>query len=243
MHYDYRAGKKRIDEILDSGMAVIEKNRLPKNDELTFDNSYLSWISAIFIDIRESTELMARDDQEYVAKIVRCFTSELIEILRGEDNLREIGIRGDCVYAVYTTPKKRDVDNVFDLAVWCNTYLNMLNAVLRKRGLDTLRAGIGLGVGHDHVIKAGRKGVDINAHVWMGKAVSTASKLSGYGQKDRRQRIWMSSLFYNNTIDIEVERNSEAKSWFSKSSGEPYGCYQCDVIMPELEEWISNGME
>lgn len=243
MHYDYRAGKKRIDEILDSGMAVIEKNRLPKNDELTFDNSYLSWISAIFIDIRESTELMARDDQEYVAKIVRCFTSELIEILRGEDNLREIGIRGDCVYAVYTTPKKRDVDNVFDLAVWCNTYLNMLNAVLRKRGLDTLRAGIGLGVGHDHVIKAGRKGVDINAHVWMGKAVSTASKLSGYGQKDHRQRIWMSSLFYNNIIDIEVERNSEAKSWFSKSSGEPYGCYQCDVIMPELEEWISNGME
>lgn len=243
MHYDYRAGKKRIDEILDSGMAVIEKNRLPKNDELTFDNSYLSWISAIFIDIRESTELMARDDQEYVAKIVRCFTSELIEILRGEDNLREIGIRGDCVYAVYTTPKKRDVDNVFDLAVWCNTYLNMLNAVLRKRGLDTLRAGIGLGVGHDHVIKAGRKGVDINAHVWMGKAVSTASKLSGYGQKDHRQRIWMSSLFYNNIIDIEVERNSEAKRWFSKSSGEPYGCYQCDVIMPELEEWISNGME
>lgn len=243
MHYDYRAGKKRIDEILDSGMAVIEKNRLPKNDELTFDNSYLSWISAIFIDIRESTELMARDDQEYVAKIVRCFTSELIEILRGEDNLREIGIRGDCVYAVYTTPKKRDVDNVFDLAVWCNTYLNMLNAVLRKRGLDTLRAGIGLGVGHDHVIKAGRKGVDINAHVWMGKAVSTASKLSGYGQKGHRQRIWMSSLFYNNIIDIEVERNSEAKSWFSKSSGEPYGCYQCDVIMPELEEWISNGME
>ena len=243
MHYDYRAGKKRIDEILDSGMAVIEKNRLPKNDELTFDNSYLSWISAIFIDIRESTELMARDDQEYVAKIVRCFTSELIEILRGEDNLREIGIRGDCVYAVYTTPKKRDVDNVFDLAVWCNTYLNMLNAVLRKRGLDTLRAGIGLGVGHDHVIKAGRKGVDINAHVWMGKAVSTASKLSGYGQKDHRQRIWMSSLFYNNIIDIEVERNSEAKSWFSKSSGEPYGCYQCDVVKTLMNDWINGGMD
>ncbi|KAB1636147.1 adenylate cyclase [Ellagibacter isourolithinifaciens] len=243
MHYDYRAGKKRIDEILDSGMAVIEKNRLPKNDELTFDNSYLSWISAIFIDIRESTELMARDDQEYVAKIVRCFTSELIEILRGEDNLREIGIRGDCVYAVYTTPKKRDIDNVFDLAVWCNTYLNMLNAVLRKRGLDTLRAGIGLGVGHDHVIKAGRKGVDINAHVWMGDAVSTASKLSGYGQKDHRQRIWMSSLFYNNIIDIEVERNSEAKSWFSKSSGEPHGCYQCNVVKTLMNDWINGGMD
>lgn len=244
MHYDYRAGKKRIDEILGSKMAVVEKDRLPKNDELTFDNSYLSWISAIFIDIRESTKLMARDDQEYVAKVVRCFTSELIEILRGEDNLREIGIRGDCVYAVYTTPYQGDILDLFTLAAWCNLYLNMINTILQARGLDEIRAGIGLAVGHDHIIKAGRKGVDINAHVWMGKAVSTASKLSGYGQKKSHRRIWMSSLFYENIIDLVVKQSGEqAREWFSRSSGEPYGCYQCNVIMPELEEWISNGME
>ena len=243
MHYDYREGKKRIDQILDSEMEVIEKDKLPKSDELTFDNSYLSWISAIFIDIRDSTKLMARDDQEYVAKVVRCFTSELIEILRGEDNLREIGIRGDCVYAVYTTPDKEAIDDVFTLAAWCNTYLNMLNAVLRQRGFDTLRAGIGLGLGHDHIIKAGRKGANINAHVWMGDAVSAASKLSGYGQKDGRQRIWMTSWFYNNIMDIDVERNNEARSWFDKSTTEPYGCYQCGVVMTTMETWINNGMD
>ena len=243
MCYDYREGKKRIDQILDSEMEVIEKDKLPKSDELTFDNSYLSWISAIFIDIRDSTKLMARDDQEYVAKVVRCFTSELIEILRDKDNLREIGIRGDCVYAVYTTPKQEDVDGVFLLAAWCNTYLNMLNAILRERGFDAIKAGIGLGLGHDHIIKAGRKGVDINAHVWMGDAVSTASKLSGYGQKDYRKRIWMSSVFYDNIIDIEKGRNDEAKSWFSKSSGEPYGCYQCNVIMTAMNDWVNNGMD
>lgn len=32
------------------------------------------------------------------------FYLEVIEILRVDENLREIGIRGDCVYAIYTTP-------------------------------------------------------------------------------------------------------------------------------------------
>lgn len=55
MYYDYRAGKERIDGILDSELTVIENTRLPKSDDLTFDSSYLSWVSAIFIDIRDST--------------------------------------------------------------------------------------------------------------------------------------------------------------------------------------------
>lgn len=53
----------------------------------------------------------------------------------------------------------------------------------------------------------------------------------------------MSSLFYNNIIDIEVERNSEAKSWFSKSSGEPQGCYQCDVVKTLMNDWVNGGMD
>lgn len=59
-----------------------------------------------FVDIRESSKLFTDKDKEKVAKIIRSFTSEIIEILREDDNLREIGIRGDCVYAIYTTPKK-----------------------------------------------------------------------------------------------------------------------------------------
>ena len=242
MCYDYRAGKERIDGILDSELTVVENDRLPKSDGLTFDNSYLSWVSAIFIDIRDSTKLMALDDQEYVAKVVRCFTSELIEILRNEDTLREIGIRGDCVYAIYTTPQQNYVGDVFNLAVWCNTYLNMLNASLRERNLGEIKAGIGLAIGHDHIVKAGRKGVDINAHVWMGDAVSTASKLSSWGQKNGRQRFWMSSWFYSNIIDREVEINKDAKSWFTKSSIEPYGSYSCDVIKSDMNAWINEGM-
>ena len=242
MLYNYVEGKKRIEKILDNKMEVIENGKLPKSDDLTFDNSYLSWVSAIFIDIRDSTRLMGSSDQEYVAKVVRCFTSEIIEILRGDGNIREIGIRGDCVYAIYTTQYKADIAAVFNLAAWCNTYLNMLNVILKRRGCDPIKAGIGLGAGHDHIIKAGRKGVDINAHVWMGKAVSTASKLSGYGEKDGRRRILMSSLFYSNIIDIEVERNADAREWFVCSAREPYDCYECSVVVSKMDNWINAGM-
>lgn len=106
MSYDYKAGKKRVEDILDSDLEVIESPRLPKGDEFTFSNAYKSWIMAIFVDIRDSTTLMSNSDQAYVAKVVRSFTSEIIEILREDDRLREIGIRGDCVYAIFTTPKK-----------------------------------------------------------------------------------------------------------------------------------------
>ena len=55
--YDYKKGKQRINDILKSNIDVINNNRLPKSDELTFDNSYYAWVSSIFIDIRDSSTL------------------------------------------------------------------------------------------------------------------------------------------------------------------------------------------
>lgn len=243
MYYDYRAGKKRMDGILDSRMEVIESDKLPKSDDLTFENSYHSWLTAVFVDIRNSTQLMADDDQEYVAKVVRCFTSELIEILRDCDLLREIGIRGDCVYAIYTTPRVDNIVDVFDHAVWCNSCLNMLNAVLSSRNLPRLKAGIGVAAGHDYIIKAGRKGVGINDHVWMGEAVSKASKLSGYGDKNGVRRIVISSIVYQNIIDSYKEQYPGSETWFSDVSTSFYGAKQCDVVMAGVEEWIKDGMD
>ena len=80
-------------------------------------------------------------------KIIRSFTSEIIEILRDDPLLREIGIRGDCVYAIYTTPKKTDLYEVHNKAAYVNSFIAMLNRILRNHGLDTIRAGIGLAVG------------------------------------------------------------------------------------------------
>ena len=90
--YDYIKGEKRIEGILDNELKIIEQNELPNDEPFTFSNGYYSWVSGIFVDIRDSSKLFA---EEKVSKIVRAFSSEIIEILRDDENLREIGIRGD----------------------------------------------------------------------------------------------------------------------------------------------------
>ncbi|MGB5875844.1 MAG: hypothetical protein WBG84_00600 [Psychrobacter nivimaris] len=94
--YDYKQGKNRVESILDNYMKIEEKDKLPSDDNFTFDNGYLSWVTAIFVDIRDSTKLFSKND-ESTAKIIRSFTSEVIEILRAGDNLREIVNRPDFI--------------------------------------------------------------------------------------------------------------------------------------------------
>lgn len=245
MVYDYRTGKSRIEEILSSPMAINESDKLPSIENLTYENAYHSWISAIFIDIRNSTEMFSDSrDREETVRAVRAFTSEIIEILRGDDLEREMGIRGDCVYAVYTTPKQNDINDLFTKACWVNTYLKMSNSLLSKHGFDTIRAGIGLATGHDHVIKAGRKNVGINATVWVGEAVAMASKLSAYGDKNGINRIVCSSLFYSNMIEL-LEKENPSKnpaSWFHTSPYLPSGATHSDVVISEMNDWIEAGM-
>ncbi|MGT0197658.1 hypothetical protein ACVNPZ_02830 [Staphylococcus aureus] len=47
--------------------------------------------------------------------------------------MKEIGIRGDCVFAVYSTASKEEIFDVYQRAVYINTYLKMLNKLLDKK--------------------------------------------------------------------------------------------------------------
>ena len=113
-------------------------------------------MTAIFVDIRNSTDLFSKDDKEIVSKIIRSFTSEVIEILRKDDLLREIGIRGDCVYAIYTTPNQVDILEIINKSCYINTFMNMLNKLLAAKGFSTISVGIGISSDQELVVKAGR---------------------------------------------------------------------------------------
>lgn len=240
--YDYRAGKKRIEEILDNSMDIIEQSQLPADDSFTFSNGYYCWISAIFIDMRDSTHLCANEDKEELSKVFRCFSSELIEILRSDENLREIGIRGDCVYAVYTTPTKASVMEIADKCFWANTFIKMLNKMLRNRCLPEIKAGIGMSTSKELVIKAGRKGVGINSKIWIGKAVARACHYANRGNKGTMPALVFSECSYDNFINALVERNEDKKpkDWFTyyKDSGEG-AVYVANIVKTEFDSWIS----
>lgn len=243
--YDYQNGKSRIEEILNNETEIKDKEKVPKDENFTFSNGYYSWVSAIFVDIRESSKLFTDEDKEKVAKIIRSFTSEIIEILREDDNLREIGIRGDCVYAIYTTPLQKDIYEMAEKTFFINTFMKMLNKLLEKKYYPTIKVGIGMSTAKELVVKAGRKNASINNKVWIGDAVTKASNLSSLGNKDGVLPIVFSELSYINFIEKLVENtpNDNPKSWFEEESTYEYGIYySADIIKTDFNNWIENGM-
>lgn len=246
--YDFKKGKARIEEILDKELKVVEleSEEIPADDSLfTFDNAYYGWVSAVFVDIRNSTSLFVNENKEMMAKIIRCFTSEIIEILREDINLREIGIRGDCVYAVYTTPTKDAIYEVADKTFFINTYMKMLNELLMSRGLDLIQVGIGMSTSKELVVKAGRKGVGINSKVWIGRAVTKASKYSSIGNKDGNNVIIYSSCSYINFINKLVDNNKDKKpkDWFTIKYLDNEKLYTANIIQVNFNQWIDDGMK
>ena len=243
MVYNYKEGKIRIENILDNRLEIIEKNYVPSENDFTFDNAYKVWISAIFVDIRNSTDLFTNENKSVVAKIIKSFTSEIIEILRDDNFCEEIGIRGDCVYAVYSTPSQKRTYDIVRKTFWINTLFSMLNKLFKERNYPTITAGIGISTDEELVIKAGRKGVGINSKVWIGNAVTKASKLSSFANKGNINSIAFSSCTYNNTIEKLCSDNASAKSWFKQAFHEKLGIYYHSYItITDFSDWIDEGM-
>lgn len=244
--YDYRKGKERIEDILDNELIVIEQDKVPTDLAFTFSNGYYSWVSAVFVDIRDSSTLFADANKEKVSKIIRSFTSEVIEILRDDENLREIGIRGDCVYGIYTTPQKSDVYEVASKTFYINTYMKMLNNLLNARSLPKIKVGIGMSTAQELIVKAGRKDVGINSKVWIGKAVTKASNFSALGNKNGNSPLVYSVCSYSNFIDKLIEKNTDedVKSWFTYHPDDGNGAYySANIVKTDFDNWIANGMK
>lgn len=153
--YNFKNSKKDLISILQSKTEIEKKKTIPKDEnEFTFENGVRAWVGAIFIDIVGSKKLF-EDSEEKVARIIRAFTQETIKILEEDENYRQIGIRGDCVYGIFNSPYKKDLVNLFRLAYKLNTFMKMFNTILKQNNFKEIKAGIGLGCGNDLVIKAG----------------------------------------------------------------------------------------
>lgn len=240
--YDYKNRKKEVEEILDNTDGIKEVKTFPVDSSFTYTNGYKAWATAIFVDLRNSTELFSNEDESKISKMIRGFTSEVIEILKqdmSDEILKEIGIRGDCVYSIYSTPTKDDIYEVNYRACVINTYMKMLNELLNKRKLPQITAGIGISTGKTLAVKAGRKSSGINNLVWVGKTVAEAAKLADKGNKEDIGAIVISSTHHYNIIDKQKEKNPSALTRWIKHDG----FYSGDLTIPDFNEWIQNGMK
>lgn len=240
--YDYKKSKSTIESILKSPTKIVEKSIVPSSDsEFTYENGIKSWVGALFVDIVDSSKLFQSANED-TARIIRSFCSEIIAILKDDPNYREIGIRGDCVYCIYAAPYQEDLVEIFRHAYRINTFINMFNKLLIKNRYPTIRAGIGLGCGEDLIVKAGQNGSGINDKIWIGKAVVDAAHLSDTANRNGIQEIAMSTLVYDNIIDLLVKENDNYKTWIKAYKKSYYGnveFYHCSIIETDFNDWIS----
>ncbi|MFH5881285.1 adenylate/guanylate cyclase domain-containing protein [Liberiplasma polymorphum] len=244
--YDYQNAKKRVWDILNSKTPVEKKSTIPsREEEFTYKNGIKAWVGAIFVDIVDSSTIFKSGDEK-IARIIRAFSKEIINILSDSNNYRQIGIRGDCVYGIYSTPYKSDLGEIFTLAYTVNTFMGMLNAILVKSGFQRIQVGIGLGCSEDLVIKVGKEKSGINDMVWIGSAVVDAANLSSKANRGNVSPIAMSTLFYTNIIKSLIEENSSYNTWIKKyvelEDYKRFEFYHCSIIDSKFNDWIKQNL-
>lgn len=239
--YDHKESKNRILNILDSNIEIEKKDMIPSDPAFTYGNGIQSWVGALFVDIVGSSE-MCKVPNTRTAKVFRAFCSEIIAIMKEDENYREIGIRGDCVYCIYSIPMKKDTTEIFRQAYTINTFMKMFNKLLCNKGFDAIEAGIGIGCGEDLIIKAGHAGSGINDKIWLGKAVVDACNLANIAHRNGISNIAMSDSVYTNIIDILLKENSDYSLWIKSKYYDDMHFYQCNIIKSDFNDWINEGM-
>ena len=235
--YDYKESTARMKELITSSdNSFAEKDSIPSSDLLTFTNGFYVNCSTIVCDIRDSSKLPDRYNRSKLAKLVKAFISEAVAVLNGSSHCREILIEGDCVWAIYETPWKTDLDDVFSKAATLNSMVKFLNYYLKKNDFDEIHVGIGCSYGRALMIKAGYKGSGINELVWLGDVVneghdlcSQASKINGYS---RTNPIYTSDVFYSNLNDHNKKLLSKPSYYSDVWSGH--------VVNSEMDEHYKN---
>ncbi|MCW8332444.1 adenylate/guanylate cyclase domain-containing protein [Vibrio paucivorans] len=229
--YDFEKSRDRIDEILQGADAsYTEKKSIPSRDDLTFTNGFNVWCTALFVDIRKSKELNKSHTNPVLAKIYKTYISELVAIIKSHTKIREICIEGDCVWGIFDTPQKSDIDAVFSIGAKVSSLIDVLNIKYKKRGYSELTVGIGMSYGKSLLVKSGYKGSGINEVVWLGSLVSEAAELCGFGNKSYSDKEMMvSEVFYGNLND----HNKELLEYKAER-----GCYNGYVINTAMDEWV-----
>lgn len=229
--YDFNSSLSRIDEILDaSNDSFKESDSIVNRENLTYKNGFYVYCTALFVDIRDSSNMTDAHKRPVLAKIYRSFISEMVALMNGHDTCREVNINGDCVWCVCETKYKTDIDGVFSLAAKACSLVDILNYKLKIKNYQTYQVGVGIDYGRALMIKAGNDGSAINDVVWMGDVVNQACHLcneanSGFFDK----RVFLSNIIYDNL-------NDNNKTLCSKDGGRDI--YQADVVNINMSKWL-----
>lgn len=224
----------RMDDILNtSDNDYCDKKSLPLRSSLTFKNGYYVNVTSLFIDIVGSSDMTDEHRRPTLAKMYRTFLSECVAIMNAETNCKEININGDCVWGIFDTPQKKDINAVISVAAKLNSMIKILNYKLRKKKYSEIAIGIGIDYGRALMVKAGYSGSGINDVIWMGDVVNSACHLCGKAGRNGRKVIVISDCIYSNL-------NEHNKGLFSSYIDGRITRHEGDIINTSMNDWYKN---
>lgn len=230
INFDIAKSSERMDSIImESDNSFEELKEIPSRANLTFTNGFYVNCSALFVDIRGSSDLPSKHTRPKLAKLYRVYISEIVALMNSFNRCAEVNIAGDCVWGVFKTPNKSDIDTVFAHAAQISSLVTIINYKFQRNCIEQIKIGIGLAYGRALMIKAGYKGSTINDIVWMGEVVNEASKLCSYGNKEYfDKKVMVQEAFYNNLkqtnkdlLEVNVTRN----------------CYHGNIMNTTMNNW------
>ncbi len=229
--YDHIASAARIDGILAQPQGNYEeRDSLPDRSVLTYTNGFYAKMHCAVRGPPRLVEASGRLQAPLSGSSYRAFISETVAIFNSDTGVREINIVGDCVWAVYNTPYKRDIDGIFSLACKTNSLLQILNYKLARSNYKTpIRAGIGLAWGRALMIKAGYSGSGLQDVVYMGDVVNRAAKFAARGSKT----LWTSPIM----IDSDFASNLNDHNRALTINDYRYGCHTADAVDAAMSDW------
>lgn len=223
----------RMNDILDaSDNDYCDKNSIPARSSLTYKNGYYVNVTAIFIDIVGSSDMTDEHKRPTLAKMYRAFLSECVAIMNSETDCKEININGDCVWGVFDTPYKSDIDNVISVAAKLNSMIRILNYKLRKKKYSEISVGIGIDYGRALMVKAGYSGSGISDVIWMGDVVNSACHLCNKAGRGGRKTIIVSDVVYGNLNEHNqglLTKYVDYEDWETK--------YEGNIVNSAMDDW------
>ena len=145
---------------------------------------------------------------------------------------KEININGDCVWGVFETPYKSDIDTVFSVAAQLNSLIRILNYKLHKKGYSQISVGIGMDYGRALMVKAGYSGSGLNDVIWMGDVVNSACHIANKAGRDERKTLAVSGCIYSNL-------NEHNQKLLNATTIDCTTYYEGCIINTTMDEWYN----
>jgi class 3 adenylate cyclase len=235
--YDYDASRNRMQDILDSTETFDEVAAIPNRDKLTYKNGFYIECYAIFIDIRDSSQLPGRYNRPTLAKIYRAFISEIVALFQSSTKCKEINIVGDSVWGVYEYQTNNDITEVFHAAYAANSLIQTMNYKMRQKNIAPIKVGIGIDRGRALMIQAGFNGSGINDVIYMGGVVNSASKHCSKANKEVQSPIVISPLVWSDLGNRLAANGNTYQSIFNHNFLGNY--YYGDLVRVDMQNWLA----